>query len=124
MFRYGKIPIKQTFFVPCEQPKLAFQLFKGNFYFMETLTCKCGSNEYHLQSKAQHIGAYCDKCNSFIKWLPQDNPKFYVGRYKDTYINDCTDVKYLQWYLDTIKLSLPVKNAIKNRITEVKNSLR
>ena len=32
---------------------------------------KCGSTDFYTKPKGPHIGAYCSKCNAWLKWMPQ-----------------------------------------------------
>lgn len=40
---------------------------------MEQTKCKkCGNDSYFTQVKGNNMGAYCDKCGAWIKWLNKD----------------------------------------------------
>ena len=32
---------------------------------------KCGNQSFDYIKKKMHIGCYCKKCGSFIKWVPK-----------------------------------------------------
>lgn len=88
----------------------------------EQLTCQnCGSvDDFSTRQEKQHLGAYCNGCGKWIKWLPQDKPKFYFGKYKETYIHECSDLRYLEWFQSDVKnLSATFRKAISERISEL-----
>ena len=59
---------------------------------------KCGSvDNYRVEVKSVHHVAYCNSCDSFIKNIPYDLPKLYVGKYKGVPINQIMDADYLKW---------------------------
>lgn len=53
---------------------------------MPEITCKCGSTDYRTEVSGPHNKAVCNKCNSYIKFLPQpvtDETLMPYGKYKD-----------------------------------------
>ena len=47
--------------------------------------------------------------------------KFTFGKYKGQLINECEDLPYLKWYIKLPQLNAYFKDAIRNRIDEIKN---
>ena len=44
---------------------------------MQIVCKKCGSSELYLKKKGPQIGAYCNKCGAWIKWVSKkDQPAF------------------------------------------------
>lgn len=39
---------------------------------MKCICTKCGSKDFHLETKGNNIGLYCNKCGKWIKWLSKD----------------------------------------------------
>lgn len=82
-----------------------------------SLTCRnCGSKQYSTELKSNNLVATCDRCNSFIKNIPYQEPAFYFGKYKGTPIKDIIDKDYLTWALNTVRLSSSLREAIGERI--------
>lgn len=83
----------------------------------EDITCiKCGLvNDCYTYERGPHIGARCNGCDTFIKWIPQNNPNFIIpfGKFKGRELSSMKldhEVGYLQWLLSTdIKLNLRKK---------------
>ncbi len=88
---------------------------------MEELKCpKCSSTEYYTELKANNNVARCSKCNTFIKNIPYDQPKFYVGKYKNQEIGNIDDVGYLKWAEQNMSnLNSKTKKAIHDRIVQL-----
>ncbi len=63
--------------------------------------------------------AYCNGCNSFIKNIPYDQPKLYVGKYKGIPIDAIEDLDYLKWANENLRLSSYVGTAVKSRISQL-----
>lgn len=57
----------------------------------------------------------CPICSRFLKFLPQGDAAFYVGRYKGKTIKEvaATDRQYLVWALENMDLSNRTKAAIR-----------
>jgi hypothetical protein len=92
---------------------------------MADITCKCGAvNNYRTESKANNIVAYCNKCGAYIKNLPYDVPKFYVGKYKGIPIDEIEDIPYLKWAVETLRLTSSVKMAVLSRISQLEYLLK
>jgi hypothetical protein len=85
---------------------------------MEDVTCKkCGLiNDYSVKIKPPHHYAYCNGCESFIKFIPHDTPKFYFGKHKGTLISECTDVGYMEWVIGAGVVKGNIKTAILDRL--------
>jgi hypothetical protein len=76
---------------------------------MTTGCKKCGCQDFverdHIASNGgKHIGMYCAKCNSWLKWMPQENvpsPEFAmpIGKYRGRTLIDIWehDPDYLRW---------------------------
>jgi hypothetical protein len=84
---------------------------------METLICpKCGHNEHYTELKSNQNVARCLKCDAFIKNIPYEQPKLYVGKYKGKLISEIEDVEYLKWALKTLTLGAAVRTAVQKQI--------
>jgi hypothetical protein len=35
-------------------------------------TCQCGSDDLLIRSKGPHVGAWCNSCGKWLRWLPQN----------------------------------------------------
>lgn len=89
---------------------------------MDTLLCpKCRSQKgYYTELKSNQNTARCNDCNTFIKNIPYEQPKLYVGKYKGKDIGDIEDLAYLQWALNNMSnLNARTKDAIKQRIAQL-----
>jgi hypothetical protein len=89
---------------------------------MDTLFCpKCQEQKtFYTELKSNQNTARCNDCNSFIKNIPYEQPKFYVGKYKDKNIGDIDDINYLQWALANMsRLNTRTKEAITQRISQL-----
>lgn len=79
---------------------------------------------YDIVEKPPHHQAICRTCGKYIKNLPYDDPKFYVGKYKGIAIKDIDDKGYLVWARDNMTaLSERLFVAIENRIAELNSPL-
>jgi len=98
-----------------------FSQVQGFFQFMEDVKCnKCGLiNDYRVEEKANNKVAYCNGCDAYIKNLPYDVPKLYVGRYKGIPIDTIEDLDYLKWAVGTLRLTSSVKMAVMSRISSL-----
>ena len=88
---------------------------------MEQLICpKCKSTEYYTEVKANNNVARCSKCDTFLKNIPYEQPKFYVGKYKDKPIGEIDDLQYLKWAHEKMSnLNSRTKKAIQSRISQL-----
>jgi hypothetical protein len=78
---------------------------------------KCGLvNDYRTEMKANNKVAYCNGCDSFITNIPYQQPMLYVGKYKGVPISSIHDASYLEWAVNTLKLSEHVRAAINTQI--------
>ncbi len=81
---------------------------------------KCGSvNDYWTEMKSGQQCAYCNGCDSYIKNVPYQIPKFYIGKYKGETISSCKDLSYLKWFLEKTNPKASQKTAVENRIAEL-----
>lgn len=78
---------------------------------------KCSSISYRIEDRGVHKTAFCNKCDSYIKNIPQGLPqKLYFGKYKDREVSTMTsqdEIKYLKWLLDNTEIK---SNALKEAI--------
>lgn len=96
-------------------------------FILSMITCThCGSiDDFTTEQKSNNLVATCNCCGKFIKNIPTDKPKFYVGKYKNKNIEDVDDISYLQWAYDNMSsLNGRSKEAVKNRIHLLANLLR
>lgn len=86
---------------------------------MESLKCpKCGTvDKFYTELKSNNNVARCNNCDAFIKNLPYEAPKFFVGKYKGKLISEIEDMGYLKWALKEMKLSKSMRDAISARIS-------
>lgn len=85
---------------------------------METLFCKtCGTEkEYHTEMKSGQLTAWCNDCNSYLKNVAYDEPRFYIGKYKGKTVAEVYDFEYLKWFVINIKGNKRLKEAIKEKL--------
>lgn len=85
---------------------------------MEQLKCpKCGAiDNYYTELKANNNVARCGVCDTFIKNIPYELPKFFMGKYKGKNVSDIEDMGYLHWALKELKLSSNMRTAIQQQI--------
>ena len=87
---------------------------------MEIKCQKCGSEEYYTELKANNNVARCSKCDTFIKNIPYEKPKLYVGKYKGIPIDEINDLGYLKWANEKMdKLSKSVRDGIQKAIDKL-----
>ena len=88
---------------------------------MEQIKCnKCGSvDNYRIEEKSNNKVAFCNVCKSYIKNLPYDVPKLYVGKYKGIPISEIEDIGYLKWAIETLRLTSSVKMACLSQISRI-----
>ena len=70
---------------------------------------------------SQHLRGSCPSCNRWIKWVPWDEPRLYVGKYANLSISTIAqrDPQYLQWALKTLRLSHATRTAIQEALHAV-----
>lgn len=87
---------------------------------METLFCKhCNKEaEFSVVVKSNNHVAHCLECGSYIKNVPHSSAKsvFYFGKYKGTEVDSCTDIQYLRWVLDNVKLTEKMRLDMSTRL--------
>lgn len=89
---------------------------------MDTLFCPhCKSEQtFYTELKSNQNTARCSTCNTFIKNIPYDKPKFYVGKYSGKEIESIEDLYYLKWAVVNMRnLKGRVKEAITQRIAQL-----
>jgi len=89
--------------------------------------CKlCGTvDDYRTEKKANNTCAFCNSCGAFIKNIPTDTLRFYVGKYKGMAIKEVEDVGYLQWaYENMTSLNDKQRSAVHERYMYLQNLLR
>jgi hypothetical protein len=69
--------------------------------------------------KSNQNTARCNECDVFIKNIPYDKPRFYVGKYKGKSIDEIADINYLQWAEKKMTLNTRTKDAIRHRISQI-----
>jgi hypothetical protein len=62
-------------------------MHKQQYHNSRNLKCKkCGNNRFYREKRNLHLGIYCYKCNSFLKWDRQEkdckNCNFYYKKSK------------------------------------------
>jgi len=73
------------------------------------LNCKkCGLvNEFELITKSNQHTAYCKKCGSYLKNIPQSDMSklacYWGKKFKGTPIAQIEDYKYLRWCLENVE---------------------
>ena len=92
---------------------------------MTNIKCKkCGLvDDFTTYQQGQHIGARCNGCDAFIKWLPQ-NKEFIIpfGKYKGRELSSMVNKEekdYLMWVIEQTWC----KNNLANKIEEHLNNL-
>lgn len=89
---------------------------------MDTLFCpKCREQKgFYTELKSNQNTARCNDCDTFIKNIPYEQPKLYVGKYKGQEIGNIEDLAYLQWALNNMSnLNGRTKDAMKQRIAQL-----
>lgn len=80
----------------------------------------CGlKDDYRIEEKSTNKCAYCNGCDKYIKNIPYEVPKLYVGKYKGYPIDKIEDLQYLKWAVDTLKITNTVKAAINSQISHL-----
>jgi len=89
---------------------------------MEIVCKNCGSiNDYRTEMKSGQNVAHCNSCGKYIKNIPYNpHPKLYFGKYKDKLIKDIEDLNYLQWLIDSNVLKANTRQAVIDRIAQLK----
>lgn len=89
---------------------------------------KCGTiDNYTAYKQGPHVGAMCNNCKSFVKWLPQNNPvTIHFGKYKGRELVSMTskeEIDYLVWSLEQRWMKNNLANKIKNHLNNIENGL-
>ena len=93
-----------------------------HFYFMEIVCKNCGLvNDYRTEMKNGQNVAHCNGCGKYIKNIPYNQtPKLYFGKYKDRIISEIEDLNYLQWLVESGAVRANIKQAVIDRIAQLK----
>jgi len=60
---------------------------------MDVICKNCGSiNDYRTEMKSNQQVAYCNGCDKFIKNIPYQEQRFYVGKYFKKLVSEVTDL--------------------------------
>jgi len=89
---------------------------------IDLLYCsKCDDQkEYYTELKSNQNTARCSVCNTFIKNVPYEKPKFYVGKYSGRAIDEIDDLGYLKWAVQNMKnIKGRTKEAINKQIAHL-----
>lgn len=89
---------------------------------MDTLFCpQCREQKgFYTELKSNQNTARCNDCNTFIKNIPYEQPKFYVGKYQGKEIGSIDDLNYLKWAVENMRnLKGRTKEAIAQRIAQL-----
>ena len=91
---------------------------------------KCNHHEFYFDEKifsngTKHIAQHCRQCNTFQKYVPQNNPieVMYLGKYKGQKINDIDKSYCTYFYNGLISGRIIIKNpeklieALKKRLS-------
>lgn len=82
-------------------------------------------DDYRTEVKSNNTTAYCNSCGAFIKNIPTDVPRMYIGKFKGLAITEINDLDYLIWAHDNMRaLNKRQKDAVKDRIYNLQNLLR
>lgn len=87
---------------------------------------KCGTvDDFWTEKKSNNTCAFCMSCGAFIKNIPTEAPKMYIGKFKGVAIENICDIGYLQWARDNMQaLNGRQLEAINNRIHELQTLYR
>lgn len=93
---------------------------------MSVICKQCGSvDDFRTEQKANNNCAFCNTCGTFIKNIPTDVPRMYVGKFKGKAIQDIDDLQYLKWAYDNMTaLNARQKDAVKDRVYSLENMLK
>ena len=88
-------------------------------YNLHDVVCqRCGTeNEYYTEQGSIHVKAICNRCNRYIKFLPQDKPQIMMlPKYRGVPVSELTDKSYIEWCLSgDVKISHGLSNALRER---------
>lgn len=87
--------------------------------------CKCGSTDYRTEQSGQHIKAICNKCDSYIQFLPQGmngESLMYFGKYKGFKLN-AIPPDYLVWLYENVKTNGSLKLYIEANLDSFKRQI-
>lgn len=52
----------------------------------QPIMCKCGSFDYTVKRRQNKVGAYCNVCKKFIRWIPKNEINYYKQIYGETVV--------------------------------------
>jgi hypothetical protein len=81
--------------------------------------CKnCGHQEFVYRKVGNHIGQYCLQCETWQKWMPQNNPMEVMpfGKYKGQKISEIIDLEYLNWMQENCTTNPRLVKSIRQRL--------
>lgn len=82
---------------------------------------KCGLiDDYYTELKNGQNTAFCLGCGAYIKNIPYAKQSFYFGKYKGKTVSDVDDIEYLIWFLNNVKTSPTMKDAVIQQIELLK----
>jgi hypothetical protein len=66
---------------------------------MDIVCQNCGLVNDYKVIETNHLTAYCNGCNRYIKHLPKPNKELviYFGKYKGTALKDFTSKEHVSW---------------------------
>lgn len=90
------------------------------------ITCKnCGSvDDYRVEQKSNNRVATCNHCDRYIKNIPHDKARIYIGKYKGKAVDEIDDLPYLNWLFDNVKLNAHVAHAVGEQIRKLENLMK
>lgn len=78
---------------------------------------KCSSIDYRIEPRGIHQTAFCNKCDAYIKNLPQGKPaQLHFGKFSGREIQTMTsfeEVEYLKWMVKKLDIK---PNSLKEAI--------
>lgn len=82
---------------------------------------KCGHDAFSYRAVGNHIGQYCELCDTWQKWMPQNNQidTMPFGKYKGQKIFEITDKQYLTWMSKNIQYNNRLVDIINRRLLEL-----
>lgn len=87
------------------------------------IACRCGAiNDFTVKINSNNHTAYCNRCGAYIKNIPHDVPKLYIGKYRGKPISEIDDLPYLEWAFKTLTLTESIRQSVAdqiNRLTEL-----
>lgn len=87
----------------------------------DNIVCRsCGSiNDYKVEEKGNHHCAYCNGCGEFIKNIGHQPDIFHFGKFKGKLVSEVDDRQWLEWAVETVKMSPKLRTAVKAKIEKL-----